>query len=151
MIAPRSDIRGDRAVSPIRIADRDAVAVVGPDGTVEGASRAFAERFGYDRAAVIGRPVRELYAIDEIQRFESTVRPTVADGWRWIGDCAGRHRTRGTFVARTIAVGLDDDRIALAVTDGSDRNRAIGVDDSADGNRRTDPAPSGQRRSKPGR
>lgn len=86
----------------------NAIALVDPDGVVEFANQPFARRFGASPGEIAGREWRDLFPDAEVERFESDVFPTVADGWRWVGTCVGRLDDGDTFVTRASVTGLDD-------------------------------------------
>lgn len=97
----------------------DAIAIVAPDGTVEFANLLLARQLGTSPEELLGRCWRELYPEAEVRRLESDAFPSLADGWRWIGDCEIRRDDGSTFVAQTRIDALDDDSLVFTVSDRS--------------------------------
>ncbi|MCU4802295.1 PAS domain-containing protein [Halobacteria archaeon HArc-gm2] len=95
----------------------DAVAIVTPDGTVEYVNTLFARQFGAAPPELVGRPWRALFPDSEVARLESDAFPSLADGWRWIGDCELRRADGSTFTAQTRIDALDDDSLVFTVSD----------------------------------
>lgn len=95
----------------------DAVAIVAPDGTVEFANPLFARRLGSTVERLVGRQWRDLYPDAEVARLESDAFPSLADGWRWIGDCELSHDDGGSFVAQLRIDALDDGSMVFTLSD----------------------------------
>jgi len=95
----------------------DAVAIVAPDGTVEYVNPLFARQFGATPPEFVGRPWRALFPDAEVDRLEENAFPSLADGWRWIGDCELRRADDTTFTAQTRIDALDDDSLVFTVSD----------------------------------
>ncbi|WP_254521609.1 PAS domain-containing protein [Natrinema caseinilyticum] len=102
-----------------------AIAIVGPDGRIQFASRVFAMQFGYDRDSLPGLPWRDLFTDAAVAHLESTAIPTVAEGWRWTGNSTGRRKTGSTFPAQLSVDGLEDGSLIFVVTEsaGDDSER----------------------------
>ncbi|WP_177227724.1 PAS domain-containing protein [Halomicrobium zhouii] len=95
----------------------DAVAIVAPDGTVEYVNPLFARQFGAAPSEFVGRPWRALFPDAEVSRLAEDAFPSLADGWRWIGDCELRRADGSTFTAQTRIDALDDDSLVFTVSD----------------------------------
>lgn len=97
----------------------DAVAIVDPDGTVEFANPLFARQFRASPPDLVGRNWRELYDDAEVERLESDAFPSLADGWRWIGDCEARREDGTTFLTQTRIDALDDGSLVFTISEGN--------------------------------
>ncbi|QCW01835.1 PAS domain S-box protein [Natrinema pallidum] len=109
-----------RSLASIEFAG-DAIAIVDA-GEIQFASRAFAMQFGYEHDAIPGTSWQALFTDDAVCHLESTAIPTVAEGWRWTGSCAGRRKTGTTFAVRVRLGGLEDGSLVFVIeeADGSD-------------------------------
>ncbi|SEQ72755.1 PAS domain-containing protein [Natrinema salaciae] len=114
-----------RSLASVELAG-DAIAIVGPDGALQFASRSFAMLFEYDEDTAEGTPWRELFTDDAVDHLESAAIPTVSEGWRWTGRCTGRRKTGGTFAARLRLGGLTDGSLVFAI---SEDERRDGLED----------------------
>lgn len=95
----------------------DGVALVTPDGDVQFANRLFAHHLGYAREDVVGRPWREFFTDEAVERVESEALPSVADGWRWVGTCAARRPDGETDRVPAAITRLDDGSTVFVVSD----------------------------------
>jgi len=108
----------ERSLTAIE-ATGDAIAVVGPDGAFSFVNRVFASRFGAAPDDLLGRPWRECFPDDEVERLESTALETVRDDWQWTGGTVCETDAGDTFTAQTRVAGLDDGSLVFCLT-GSD-------------------------------
>lgn len=95
----------------------EAVAIVDPDGTVAFANQLFARQFRASPSELVGRDWRELYVDDEVDRLESDALPSLADGWRWMGDCEARREDATTFRTQTRVDALEDDSLMFTLSE----------------------------------
>lgn len=100
----------------------DAVAVVAPDGTVEFVNSLFARTLDATAEDLVGRSWRALYPDAEVTRLETHAFPSLADGWRWVGDCELCRDDGSTVVAQLRIDALDDDGMVFTLSDRSDEN-----------------------------
>ncbi|QLH76500.1 response regulator [Halosimplex rubrum] len=94
----------------------DGVAVVTPDGDFSFVNRVFASRFGAAPDDLLGRPWRECFPDDEVERLESTALETVRDDWQWTGGTVCETDGGDTFTAQTRVAGLDDGSLVFCLT-----------------------------------
>jgi PAS domain S-box-containing protein len=87
---------------------QEGIAVVDPDGTVAFANSVYATRLGYDPGEIEGRSWQECYTDAEAERLESSVLPTVANDWRWTGECVARRQNGDTVAVQARIVRLED-------------------------------------------
>lgn len=93
----------------------DGLAVVAPDGAVVHANRALAELLDRDRADLVGADWRSLFTDEAADRLAADALPSVDDGWRWTGTCAGR-RVDGESVPLQVRIAsVEGDALAVSV------------------------------------
>ncbi len=87
---------------------QEGTAIVGPEGTVQFANSVYATRLGYEPDEIEGRPWQDCYTDAEADRMASSVLPTVADDWRWTGECVARRQDGDTVAVQARIVRLGD-------------------------------------------
>jgi len=105
----------ERSLTAIE-ATGDAIAVVGPEGEFSFVNRVFASRFGAAPEDLLGRPWRECFPDDEVERLESTALETVRDDWQWTGGTVCETDRGDTFTAQTRVAGLEDGSLVFCLT-----------------------------------
>ena len=89
-------------------------------------NQAYAELYGYDRPeALLGRSWRELYAADEIARFEQSILPELLREGRWRGEASGRRRDGSHFPQELSLSVVPDGGIVCVVRDVTRHNQAL--------------------------
>ena len=91
----------------------EGIAIVDPDGTIEFVNTVYATRLGYEPGEVEGRPWQDCYTDAEADRIASSVLPTVADDWRWTGECVARRNDGDTVAVQARIVRLDDESLVI--------------------------------------
>lgn len=102
----------------------DGIAIHDPEGRVLWANAAHARGYGTTPAALLGRDWRELYAPEEIARFEREVMPAFARDGRWWGRAVGRRRDGSTFPQDLSLSRLDGGALLCVVRDVTEREQA---------------------------
>jgi PAS domain S-box-containing protein len=97
----------------------DGVATTAPDGRLTSADELFADRFGYDRDALVGRPWRTVFTDEAAERIESEALSSLDDSWGWCGTCTGRRRSGEPIETRLTVAALDDDALVFVVPGGN--------------------------------
>ncbi|RXK50548.1 PAS domain-containing protein [Halorientalis pallida] len=94
-------------------ATQEGIAIVDPDGAVEFANRVYATRLGYDPGEIEGRPWQDCYTDTEADRIATSVLPTVADDWRWTGECVARRKDGDSVAVQARIVRLEDESLVI--------------------------------------
>ncbi|SDE90933.1 PAS domain-containing protein [Halorientalis regularis] len=94
-------------------AAQEGIAIVDPDGTIEFANTVYATRLGYEPDEIEGRPWQDCYTDAEADRIASSVLPTVADDWRWTGECVARRKDGDTVALQARIVRLEDESLVI--------------------------------------
>ncbi|WP_251341421.1 PAS domain S-box protein [Haloplanus halophilus] len=105
-------------------ASMDGMAILTEDGEYRYANQAHADIYGYDDPEVfLGNTWRMNYEAEEIERFESTVLPLVADGEEWRGEATGVRADGSSFPQELSLSPLADGRYICVVRDATERRR----------------------------
>jgi PAS domain S-box-containing protein len=91
----------------------EGIAIVDPDGIVEFVNTVYATRLGYEPGEIEGRPWQDCYTDAEADRIASSVLPTVADDWRWTGECVARRNDGDTVAVQARIVRLEDASLVI--------------------------------------
>ncbi|GAB3326473.1 PAS domain S-box protein [Haloplanus salinarum] len=104
-------------------ASMDGMAILDGDEYVY-ANRAHADVYGYDDpAAIVGNSWRTHYDEAEIDRFESTILPSLAEGEEWRGEATGVRADGSRFPQKLSLSPLSDGRYICVVRDVTERRR----------------------------
>lgn len=101
----------------------DGMALLDPEGRYFFVNEAHAETYGFTREEMRGRSWRELYAPDELKRFETEIMPELARTGRWRGEATGLRRDGTTFPQELSLAIRGDGGIVCVVRDITERRR----------------------------
>lgn len=93
----------------------EGVAIVTPTGTIEFVNHAYSRQFGYDPEELRGRSWTDVYTDGEVDYLRTTAIPAVEDGWRWAGNCVGRHKDGKAVTVQTEITGFEDESLVFTV------------------------------------
>jgi diguanylate cyclase (GGDEF)-like protein/PAS domain S-box-containing protein len=103
----------------------DGVAILDASERYTFLNDAHARIYGYEDARdLVGRSWRELYAEDEVRRFEEAVMPAFRRDGGWRGEAVGRRRDGSRFAQEVSLTALAEGGLVCVVRDITDRKEA---------------------------
>jgi diguanylate cyclase (GGDEF)-like protein/PAS domain S-box-containing protein len=103
----------------------DGMAILGADERYVFLNDAHARLYGFDSPAeLVGRSWRELYAPDELRRFETSVMPRLFQDGHWRGEAIGRRRDGTPFPQELSLTAIEGGGLVCVVRDITEQKRA---------------------------
>lgn len=106
-------------------ASMDGFAILDQQGRYVYLNEAHARIYGYESEAELrGRTWRELYHAEEIERFENSILPRLAQEGRWLGEALGKKKNGTAFTQELSLSQMPDGGLVCVVRDVSARRSA---------------------------
>ncbi|WP_256297024.1 PAS domain S-box protein [Haloarchaeobius salinus] len=102
---------------------REGIGILDANGEYVYANRAYAAKYGYETADLLGEHWRGLYPSEEVSRFEEEILPTLEREGTWTGTAIGRRVDGEEFPEELSLAMLDDGGHVCVLRDITDRQQ----------------------------